>query len=97
MDAKTLKVAGRRLKAIREKSYDQETFNHDLAECIKLMLKGKLLGYPRIVKLGTIWTNKNFSGCADGTKPCCEHRNEYNGFGSGELKFVCPSHCSCHD
>jgi len=29
--------------------------------------------------------------------PCCERRNEYNGFGSGPLKFVCPRHCSCHD
>ena len=29
--------------------------------------------------------------------PCCDRRNEYNGFGSGLLKFVCPKHCSCHD
>ena len=29
--------------------------------------------------------------------PCCDRRGEYNGFGSGELKFVCPKHCSCHD
>jgi len=29
--------------------------------------------------------------------PCCDRRNEYNGFGSGPLKFTCPKHCSCHD
>jgi len=34
--------------------------------------------------------------CTD-ENPCCNRRNEYNGFGSGELKFLCPKHCSCHD
>jgi len=29
--------------------------------------------------------------------PCCDRRGEYNGYGSGPLKFVCPKHCSCHD
>ena len=29
--------------------------------------------------------------------PCCDRRNEYNGFASGPLSFVCPKHCSCHD
>jgi hypothetical protein len=29
--------------------------------------------------------------------PCCERRGEYNGFGSGSLKFTCPNHCNCHD
>jgi len=29
--------------------------------------------------------------------PCCERRGEYNGFGSGPLKFLCPKHCPCHD
>lgn len=29
--------------------------------------------------------------------PCCNRRGEYNGFGSGILKFVCPKHCPCHD
>lgn len=29
--------------------------------------------------------------------PCCDRRNEYNGFASGPLSFVCPKNCSCHD
>lgn len=29
--------------------------------------------------------------------PCCDRANEYNGFGSGPLVFVCPKHCPCHD
>ncbi len=29
--------------------------------------------------------------------PCCERRGEYNGLGSGPLKFICPKHCRCHD
>ena len=29
--------------------------------------------------------------------PCCDRRDEYNGFNSGTLKFVCPKHCRCHD
>lgn len=28
---------------------------------------------------------------------CCDRANEYNGFSSGSLLFVCPKHCSCHD
>ena len=34
--------------------------------------------------------------CAE-ENPCCDRRNEYNGFASGPLKFVCPKNCSCHD
>ncbi|MDD4986117.1 MAG: hypothetical protein PHQ43_10090 [Dehalococcoidales bacterium] len=34
--------------------------------------------------------------CTEG-EPCCDRRGEYNGFGSGQLKFVCPKHCPCHD
>ena len=30
-------------------------------------------------------------------KPCCNRRNEYNGFGAGPLKFICPEGCRCHD
>ena len=29
--------------------------------------------------------------------PCCDRRNEYNGFASGPTIFECPKHCSCHD
>jgi len=29
--------------------------------------------------------------------PCCDRRGEYNGFGSGPLRFICPKHCPCHD
>ena len=29
--------------------------------------------------------------------PCCERRDEYNGYHSGPLKFFCRMHCSCHD
>lgn len=97
MDIATLKEAGKRLKSIREDSYDQDTFEHDLNDCIKLMLKGELLPYPVITVIENIWTNAKFSGCADGSKPCCDRRNEYNGFASGSLSFVCPKHCSCHD
>ena len=26
---------------------------------------------------------------------CCDRSHEYNGFGSGQLKFVCPKGCPC--
>ena len=29
--------------------------------------------------------------------PCCDRRDEYNGFSSGPLSFECPKHCMCHD
>ena len=29
--------------------------------------------------------------------PCCDRRDEYNGFASGPLLFPCPHHCGCHD
>lgn len=29
--------------------------------------------------------------------PCCDRRDEYNGFASGPTKFTCPRNCSCHD
>lgn len=29
--------------------------------------------------------------------PCCGRRDEYNGFASGPLEFICPHHCGCHD
>lgn len=30
--------------------------------------------------------------------PCCERRNEYNGYGSdGPTSFRCPHQCTCHD
>lgn len=28
---------------------------------------------------------------------CCDRGDEYNGFASGPLLFVCPKHCGCHD
>jgi len=37
-----------------------------------------------------------FVDCTE-ENPCCDHRNEYNGFASGPLKFICPKHCSCHN
>jgi len=97
MDTETLKIAGKRLKAIRDESYDQDTFSADLNECIELMLKGKLLPDFIVEECGIVWTNKKYNGCLDGSEPCCDRRNEYNGFGSGPLSFVCPKHCSCHD
>lgn len=39
-------------------------------------------------------------GPADGCTaehPCCDRRDEYNGFASGPLTFVCPKGCACHD
>lgn len=35
--------------------------------------------------------------CCTDENPCCDRRNEYNGFASGPLSFVCPKHCACHD
>jgi len=35
--------------------------------------------------------------CCTEESPCCDRRGEYNGFGSGPLKFICPKHCPCHD
>ncbi len=29
--------------------------------------------------------------------PCCDRRDEYNGFASGSLLFECPRSCACHD
>lgn len=32
------------------------------------------------------------------TNPCCDRRDEYNGFGSdGPPLFECPKRCGCHD
>ena len=28
---------------------------------------------------------------------CCDRGDEYNGFASGPLLFVCPESCPCHD
>jgi hypothetical protein len=28
---------------------------------------------------------------------CCDRGDEYNGFASGPLLFVCPKDCGCHD
>ena len=47
LDAKTLKAAGRRLRAIRKNSYDQETYNSDMKDFENLLLRGELLPYPR--------------------------------------------------
>jgi hypothetical protein len=30
-------------------------------------------------------------------KPCCDRRDQYNGYASGRLLFTCPKHCACHD
>lgn len=29
--------------------------------------------------------------------PCCDRRDEYNGFASGPTTFTCPNGCACHD
>lgn len=29
--------------------------------------------------------------------PCCDRRDEYNGFASGPTFFTCPIGCACHD
>lgn len=29
--------------------------------------------------------------------PCCERRDEYNGYQSGPTIFTCPKRCGCHD
>ena len=44
------------------------------------------------------WKSRNMPSelCSE-ENPCCDRRNEYNGFASGPLSFVCPKHCSCHD
>jgi len=34
--------------------------------------------------------------CTEQT-PCCDRRNEYNGFNSGPHIFECPKGCACHD
>lgn len=34
--------------------------------------------------------------CSEAT-PCCERRDEYNGFGTGPHTFECPKSCPCHD
>jgi len=45
---------------------------------------------------GVILCPKCNKPCSE-ENPCCDRRGEYNGYGSGPLKFVCPKHCSCHD
>lgn len=39
---------------------------------------------------------RSIGHCGVGSK-CCRRAGEYNGYGSGPLKFVCPSSCPCHD
>lgn len=31
------------------------------------------------------------------SNPCCDRRDEYNGYASGPLLFKCPKSCPCHD
>jgi hypothetical protein len=50
-------------------------------------------GEPNVKTIERIWTNKEFNGCAEGSKPCCNNRNMIF---SGDLAW-CPQHCSCHD
>ena len=45
---------------------------------------------------GVILCSKCNQPCTE-ENPCCDRRGEYNGYGSGPLKFVCPKHCPCHD
>ena len=46
-------------------------------------------GEPGAICKERIWTNKNLSGCADGSKPCCGSRNA--------VGADCPDKCSCHE
>ena len=56
-----------------------------------LLLKGceGYDGEPASHCVERIWTNKNFSGCAGGSKPCCGSRNV--------VGADCPNKCSCHE
>ena len=57
-----------------------------LRELIRYLVEGEAPRY---------WPLKSPECTAE--NPCCDRRGEYNGFGSGPLKFTCPKHCPCHD
>ena len=45
------------------------------------------------------WVGPDLCSACECTEenPCCDRRNEYNGYRSGRTIFVCPRNCSCHD
>ncbi len=44
-------------------------------------------------KIDTVWSNKNFNGCFDGSEPCCKDRDINL---NGDL-IKCSKRCSCHE
>lgn len=61
MDAETLKAAGKRLRKVRDESYDMDTFHHDFNEFIDLALKGELLPEIVVEKVGDVFINPIFN------------------------------------
>ena len=51
---------GKRLKQVREESYDEETFLTDLDELIDLSLEGKILPPIVVECIETLYKNPNF-------------------------------------
>ena len=61
------------------------------------VLCGRYHSQGRVIKIEQLpGESQSLTSCSE-ENPCCDRRGEYNGFGSGSLKFVCPKHCPCHD
>jgi hypothetical protein len=70
---------------------EKAPFYIDAFQSVRRTLFGEIL--PE-VKVNTAAKEKSL--CTE-EAPCCDRRNEYNGFGSGPLSFICPKSCPCHD
>jgi len=74
---------------------DLSTLMRDIFPYLHLDYRGALMMAMKALEREDI-VPENHVACTE-ENPCCDRRGEYNGFGSGPLKFVCPKHCSCHD
>ena len=55
-----IRELGKRLKQVRDESYDEQTFREDLNDLIKLALDGKVLPPIVVECIETIWENPKF-------------------------------------
>lgn len=67
------------------------------ANRIRLLAKAGALIAAEIDRLQRVVERHEAAKCS-ATNPCCDRRDEYNGYGSdGPRLFTCPKHCGCHD
>lgn len=89
MSEQDIRAMGKRLKAIMEESYDQDTYNHDLADFVEYALHGEILPYPKVICTGIIFKNPTFN--PEYTKA---HQYEHSmGYSVEEQICICGKYC----